>query len=127
MDRLDVLLPPPRLRTPLRCDRGLIAEAVKELLFTAAGGYYAAQSGKSRKATPCDSTVRRESAAWSRWLRKKGRAKRGRGERVRWGGGGRRGKAPQAQPWEMAGKEEETAEDERETRERKPGEGVLEA
>lgn len=47
--------------------------------------------------------------------------KRGTGE------GGRRGKAPQAQPWEMAGKEEETAEDERETRERKPGEGVLEA
>lgn len=74
--------PPGSALTPLRCDRGLIAEAVKELLFTAAGGYYAAQSGKSRKATPCDSTVRRESAVWSRWLRKKARAKgkRGTGE-----------------------------------------------
>lgn len=35
--------------------------------------------------------------------------------------------APQARPWEMAGNEEETAEDEREARERKPGEGVREA
>lgn len=54
--------PHPSLCTTLRCNCGLIAEAVKELLFTVAGGYYAAQSGKCSKATLCDSAVRQESA-----------------------------------------------------------------